>query len=76
MRDMLRPSFDPNITAHAILDATVRTAALPCTQDESAQLMEWIEDTIQNCAANELLERDVYVAFKALIARRGRLAKV
>jgi hypothetical protein len=73
---MLRPSFDPNITAHAILDATVRTAALPCTQEESAQLMEWIENTIQNCASNELLERDVYVAFKALIARRGRLANV
>ena len=75
MRDMLRPSFDPNVIAHAILDATVRTAIHPASEDDSAQLMEWIEETIQECARP--LERDVYVAFKALIAsRRKRLSEV
>ena len=70
MLKMLQPMNDPNVTAHAILDATVRATALASTPDELAQLIEWLDTHIQDCTADELLERDVYAAFKALLAGR------
>jgi hypothetical protein len=71
---MLDSTCHPSITAHSILDATMRAAVLPLEREHSDQLIEWLTETIQDRDTADL-ERDIYVAFKAAIELRQREAR-